>query len=288
MKKFTEILLILALTVFLTAGSAFAFGTDITISDGNTLTSYREVIGYRFLGKDLSWYGDHEDQETESGMQTGDQNWDMEGFFLNEETNILSMIGGYDFVNGYDHTTAGDIFIDVNNDAEYGKVYSNVTGNEVVNDVFGYDYALDMDFANSTYDIYQLNENSSTIMGYVDRNQGSNPWQYNDGGTRIAQDVKFGYRTGLSDAETGFQGGSHNLVTDIDLNFIASDVSRDFIVHFTMSCGNDNLMGEGTLGAVENGGGGGSAATPEPATMFLLGSGLAGIATLRRKFAKKG
>ncbi|GEM_PF-6551951 len=39
---------------------------------------------------------------------------------------------------------------------------------------------------------------------------------------------------------------------------------------------------------VNIGGLGGDAKAPEPATMFLLGSGLAGLVVLRRKFAKKG
>jgi hypothetical protein len=288
MRKLIQILAVSGLTLFLAAGSVFAFGTDITISDGNTATSY-EAWAYRaYYRIDTSWYSDREDSETETGMQIG-QAWDMEGFFLDEETDTLSMVGGYDLANGYGGTTAGDIFIDVDGDAEYGKIYNDVTGNEVVTDVFGYDYALDLDFQNFTYDVYALTEDSSTVMAYVDRNQGSNPWQYNDGGVLIAEDVDFTYQTGLTDAETGFAGGYHNAVTDIDLGFIASDVPTEFIVHFTMACGNDNLMGEGTLAAVENGGGGGGSAapTPEPATMFLLGSGMVGLGSLRKRFAKK-
>lgn len=288
MKKIIRILAVSGLTLFLAAGSAFAFGDNITISDGNTATSY-EAWAYRaYYGIDTAWYTDREDSETETGMQTG-QVWDMEGFFLDAGTDNLTMIGGYDFVNGYGGTTSGDIFIDVDGDAEYGKVYNDVTGNEVVTDVFGYDYALDMDFQNFTYNVYALTEESSTIMAYVDRNQGSNPWLYNDGGILIAEDVAFTYQTGLTDAETGFAGGYHNAVTDIDLGFIASDVPTEFIVHFTMACGNDNLMGAGELAAMESGGGGGGAATatPEPATMFLLGSGMVGLGGLRRKFSKK-
>jgi hypothetical protein len=39
-----------------------------------------------------------------------------------------------------------------------------------------------------------------------------------------------------------------------------------------MGCGNDNLMGRGTTAPV-----------PEPATMLLFGSGIFGLAALRRR-----
>ncbi len=269
MRKFVEISIVLLLAVFLSAGSNLAFATPITISDEN------------YTGTD--WYSDREDQETEIGMQAN-QSWDLEGFSLNGTT--LSMTGGYDFVNGNQNLYSGDVFIDVNADSAVFGDIDGTYGNNIVQSTNGYDYVLDMDFSNLTYDVYQLTDTTTTITSLEWQNQGSNPWRYNDGGTLISRGNSFGYQTGLSDDETGFLGGSHNVVSGLDLSFISSDVPVDFIAHFTMQCGNDNLMGMGTLDA-QAGGGGGSAATPEPATMFLLGAGLVGLAALRKKFGKK-
>ncbi|RLC21241.1 MAG: hypothetical protein DRI57_02840 [Deltaproteobacteria bacterium] len=290
MKKFTEILGISMLVVLLSAGSVFAFGTEITISDENASGGN-------------SWHNSvDEDQEVEVGMNRS-QEWDMEGFFLDGNNN-LSMVGGYDFVNGLSNLASGDVFIDVDGDAIFGAI-NGIGGNRVVEGANNYDYVLDMDFDNFTYDVYELTDETTSITSKVWRNQGSNPWRYNDGGNLIAENVGFGYQAGLTDAETGFRGdlaedkgatygylagtglGSHYAVTGLDLDFLASDVPVEFVAHFTMQCGNDNLMGRGNLAAVTHRGSGGSAESPEPATMFLLGAGLVGLAAFRKRFVKK-
>jgi hypothetical protein len=256
--KQVKLLILAIIAIFVMAGNAMAlnnqFGRDITISDLIYSTSN-------------DWYGDHEDQETEPGTVTA-QKWDLEGFFLNGT--ILTMIGGYDFQNN-DEYEYGDIFIDITGNAEYGPS-NDATGtkNTVVQNTFGYDYVMDLDFANLTYTVYELTD-SSTNAVYYSINQESNPWRYNSGGTYVTSGT-IDYRTGLTDAEVGgLLGGTHNVVTGLDLSFL-DDAINNIIVHNTMRCGNDNLMGQ---------------STPEPATMLLLTSGVIGLAGLRRKFFKK-
>ena len=94
------------------------------------------------------------------------------------------------------------------------------------------------------------------------------------GGTLIGNGT-IDYAAGLTDAAVGgLLGGSH-YAAGVDLSFL--DPSLQFIAHFTMGCGNDNLLGKGTTAPV-----------PEPATMLLFGSGITGLAAWqRRKFRKK-
>jgi hypothetical protein len=259
MKNGFKILIVSCLTVFLVAGVAAAgpFGVDITIPD--------------LMGSGTGWAGSQEDQEVEPG-DVGNQVWDLEGFFL--DGTKLTMVGGFNFVNGVSGYTydSGDIFIDVTGDAQYGPTNTGGgSGNTVVNNTFGYEYVLDMNFTDLTYGIYSLN-NSSLVTVYFGVNDESNPWRYNAGGSYLGSG-SIVYQSGLSDSTVGFLGGKH-YAASVDLAFLGSDV--DFISHFTMECGNDNLMGSGTT------------PVPEPATMMLLGTGLIGLAGMRRKrFIKK-
>lgn len=63
------------------------------------------------------------------------------------------MVGGFNFVNGYQGWDSGDIFFDVNEDANFGDIHLGPDGIRNVQNTFGYDYVLDMDFPNLTYKI---------------------------------------------------------------------------------------------------------------------------------------
>ncbi len=256
MKKVMIVAILVLGLVLMSMPAAFALelGANITMYDGSSSTA------------DV-WYGMQEDQEVEPDCTTG-QSWDLEGFFLNG--NILTMVGGYDFANGYENTTSGDIFFDIDGDYSAGTAPSG-DGYVDVSNSYGYDYAMHLDFSNDMYQLFSLDGNSQLTTVYWAQNKRSTPWRYASGGT-LKKTLSFAYLTGangLTDNDTGFAGVTHNAVA-IDLGLTEIDFSKGFTAHFTMSCGNDNLMGQ-------------AAPVPEPQTLLLMGIGLLCLAFIGRK-----
>jgi len=234
-----------------------SLGTNITIWDQNSTNQ--------------KWHKTGEDQEVEPGMAHG-QRWDMEAFFLNGTT--LSMVGGYNFLT----TTgfkAGDIFIDIDGDAQYGDIHGNLNGNRTVKNTFGYDYVLDMNFLNFSYNIYKIDDTSDVQTSYYKQNQGSNPWLYTAGGVLEDENLGFNYNQhrieDMQFLSNNFKGKWHNVVSGIDLGFLGNNIDGA-VFHSTMQCGNDNLMGKGVGSPV-----------PEPTTFVLFGLGLLGVTGFGRK-----
>ncbi len=258
------LILTLAGTFMFAAGSAYAspYGIEITKYDG---------VGYSGSG------AAGEDNETEPNMVLS-QAWDLEGFFLDGKK--LTIVGGYNFYTGQEGMDAGDIFIDTNGDAVY-SAGTNATipgfdynpGYQLVsNGLFKYDYVLDIDWANGTFDIVELNADSmlkDTEYGAL-HNEPSNPWIYVSGGI-----VKTGgsFTTSLK-GDTGFSGmGTNNNHYVATFNISAIPNTGLAVFHNTMECGNDNLIGKAAL-------------VPEPSTLVLICAGLLGVGLVRRRILK--
>jgi len=261
---------VLALGLVLMSIPAFALplGPNITIFDGNDAVAGNLTTD--------AWYGPQEDNEVE-WQSVANQSWDLEGFFL--DGTMLSLVGGWDFVNGqsgasgsYDSDgderyTSGDVFIDVDG------VDSSTT--------YGYDYVFDVEWTSGSYSLYRLSSGSNYFQTtYVGS---SNPWKYDTGGTQVGSTGSFTMTT-ITEAEASALGltgdgygqsysNVHNVVSFDLLPILTKlNVSKiDFTSHFTMECGNDNLMGQGT------------APVPEPQTLLLMGIGLLGLAFVGRK-----
>lgn len=260
-------------TIFAASSFAGSFGVNITVFDK--------------VGSGSGWYGAQEDQEVEPGM-VYTQAWDLEGFFLKGD--MLSMIGGFNFRNGVlddGHTfVSGDIFIDINGDANYGDPNFNPGNTEPIsNSLYKWDYVIQLPKNSSdpaTYNVYAIGDTAQLNPVYYfpgAYNRASNPWTYSSGGT-LLDSGSFSYSSytqnnGSDPSGSSLQGASaadpHYVVGGFDLSFLPS--GTDFTAHFTMECGNDNLIGQGTT-------------APEPATLVLLGIGLAGLAGFAR-FSKR-
>lgn len=280
-KKLAQLSVLIALASATISASAVSFGTNITISDKN----------YAGTG----WYSDREDQETETNPNTvTSQQWDLEGMFL-KNGSLLTLVGGYDYKNGVNWSDghnyrSGDIFIDINGDAKFGQVDNGASGataygsgphTATMSNSFGWDYVLDLNFTAMTYSVYSLT--SQSMVSRVMDVASSNPWTYVSGGTAVAgyQNQSLSYISGLTNADTGFGGDSTNTTgwstgsnqhyaLGVNLAFIAG---QDATVHYTMECGNDNLMG--------------STHVPDSgSTIGLFGLALLGFAGLRRKFSR--
>ena len=269
MKKRLLIILAAVFGLFLLNSNAIAGYLD---------TGWSNITEYDGLGTGTdpnAWYTANEDHEVEPGAVTG-QNWDMEGFYLSDGTgeaaaDSLAMVGGYNFVYGVGDIASGDIFIDT----------------DMTNDYWEYVMDLDFDQTNpendSTYTVYENTTDNpiqiATTSGGPSGTSGK-AWTYVTGGDKVSyngailQDLALNYLTYQNDSEIGggLTGDFHNKVT-VDLAFLGPNTG--FSAWSTMNCGNDALFSEGTTAAV-----------PEPATIFLLGSGLLGLFGFRKKIRK--
>jgi hypothetical protein len=254
MKKFLGIL------IFIACFSAYATPVNITSTD----------------------LGGTEDDAVSAGCETGNS-WDLESTIL--DGTKLSIVASYDLKNGYDYTSIGDIFIDIDGNATNHSTSANTFSNSKVN----YDYAIRINYSDNTYTVYKLNSTSTlsnvgnnySYQGWLDRSNNSDvasPYKYVGGGTVIGT-YTLTYQTGLSDnSSLGYTSWesktTHNEIT-VDLaNLGLASGTYSITSHFTITCGNDVAVGKGTI------------SVPEPGSfsMILMGLlSLGGFAISRKR-----
>jgi hypothetical protein len=264
---------------------AVPVGTSITVSDNNFTSS--------------GWYGNHEDNETEILPNTlRAQSWDLEGMFLNGQT--LSMVGGFNFLIGTKdplgrYQKSGDIFIDINGDAKYGQNASGSPQNSGTNpygslattsNSFGWDYVIHFNSVLSggltqiaNYSVFSID--STSLVKKVTDVPSSNPWVWESGGTAVAgyQNRAFGYGsidvTGLSTFGSstieGYGTDNNHYFLSTDIGFLAG---QDATFHYTIECGNDNLVGQASVPTVPDSG----------STLLFISGGLVLLFAARRRF----
>jgi hypothetical protein len=249
-KTFAACLAVFAIVLSANAG-------NITISDGRTSTGY--VYGTPGFS-----YGAGEDNEVEPNCWAY-QEWDLEAFDLKGTT--LSVIGGYNMKTaGYEGTVMGDIFVDVGGTPAY-------------------DYVYDINWITGNFNLYSVSGgtlNNITMSPENTWNALSNPVSFNPGNAQISLSSGIiGYAANKTDAQTlamtgeSVTGGLHNIAS-LNVSKIAELSNGNLVtLHTTMSCGNDNLMGQTRF------------AVPEPGSFSMILMGLLSMAGFALKKNRK-
>ena len=233
-----------------------------------------------------------ENNEVETGSATG-QAWDLET--INVAGGVMTLTGGFDFLNGHGGYASGDIFVAagpggpafgenshaLNNPEIFGSAAWHAFNQDADN--YGYSYIIDIDWEGAvgntaTYQVREVNglfgslvETTSEVV--IDDHWTSNPYRW-------ASDAagQNSVMSGLGGVATVTGGpGAYTASLDVAWLGVEVDISEDIPVwfHFTQECGNDTIMGYTEDGDLFN--------TPEPATMGLLGMGLIGLMATRMR-----
>lgn len=232
-----------------------------------------------------------EDQETErvSGLAAiAGQTWDLEAYYLDGKQ--LSLIGGYNFLNGLSGGRPGDLFIAVGGAQPTFNPTTNPTGGLVANSTYGYKYAIDLSLSSYPTGSY-VNQasfgttasvkllNGSSVLRTVENDKfGSNPWKYESTAASTTT-TGISYATNVTDPfGLGLQGTGHNVLT-IDLSFMGTIAAGTNVwFSYTMECGNDSMKGYTNDGFTT---------VPDSASsLLLLGLGFSALGALGYRRSK--
>jgi hypothetical protein len=279
-----------ALAILASAPGALAASLDIdTLFDATVFDGRAAPGGNGGLSWNLTSDGyAGENQEIEPGM-LGAQVWDLEGMFVSDANQTLTLVGGWDFISGLlhdgDQLDSGDIFLA--RDVEPTN-WRDIDDGETTNG--SYQYILDVDWAAGNFDVVTIG-NTTTFDSVTEGGNipESDPWRMNSigNGTPGAQNLAFTlYSSAAGELNSAFDLNIHELGNQVryavqfDLGAAGLWFLNSFTyAHFTYECGNDLLHGQWVTNE------GGSLA-PEPATFGLLGLAI-GAVGLRRKLMRK-
>lgn len=260
-------------------GAALTSGGFGQGSEDNEVETHKQSTssrGYTLIGSDYYL------------NTTRSQAWDLEGIFLNGTS--LSLVGGYDFLNGLSGGRPGDLFIKVGG-SKPGTGPTTAGSGDFQNSAFGdggYTYVVDLSvsaysgsgtYANAagfgpTAFWYQLT-GDSMLKSVIYDQMASNAWKYEPTGGENLGLANLTYEANADITNyANFAGTVHNVLT-IDLAGIFTEglPKEDLWFSYTMQCGNDSIKG---VSRVPDGG----------YTTILLGFALLALGLGRRMISK--